>query len=250
MDRTYAIGDVHGQLDLLVAAHGLVAADRRRTGDDAAPVVHLGDVVDRGPESAETVEYLLLGPARGGPWVTLKGNHDHMFLLFLGSPRAHDPGLRRDYSWLHARLGGRATLRSYGVDAAEGRPDDELWREAQARVPARHRAFLDRLPLMRRADGAVFVHAGIRPGVPLDAQESKDLLWIRKGFLDDPRDHGVLVVHGHTVVDQPSHFGNRVDLDTGAAYGGPLTAAVVEGRDVWVLTEEGRIPLLPGAGTR
>jgi serine/threonine protein phosphatase 1 len=250
VDRTYAIGDIHGQLDLLVAAHRLVAADRRRTGDDAAPLVHLGDLVDRGPESAEVVEYLLMGPAGGAPWVTLKGNHDHMFLMFLGDPAAHDPGLRRDYSWLHARLGGRATLRSYGVDADGRRPLDDLWREAQARVPAQHKAFLDGLPLMHRAGGAAFVHAGVRPGVPLDAQAPQDLMWIRRGFLDDGRDHGALIVHGHTVVDQPSHFGNRVDLDTGAAYGGPLTAAVVEGRDVWVLTEKGRLPLLPGANPR
>lgn len=248
MERAYVIGDVHGQLALLVAAHERIAADRARHHDHAAPVIHLGDVVDRGPESAQVVEYLRMGPARGGPWITLKGNHDHMFALFLADPAAQDPGLRSDLGWLHGRLGGRQTLQSYGVDAGEGRPVPEVWREAQERVPAAHRAWLGARPLMHRAERAVFVHAGIRPGVPLDLQIPQDLMWIRAGFLTDRRDHGVLVVHGHTVVDEPTHFGNRVDLDTGAAYGGPLTVAVVEGREVSILGDEGRTPLLPPEG--
>lgn len=243
MNGAYAIGDVHGHLDLLVAAHARIAADRRRTGSEA-PIVHLGDLVDRGPESAEVVEYLRMGPAGGPPWITIKGNHDLMFMLFLRDAGARDPGLRRDLTWLHGKLGGAATLRSYGVEV-EGRPLPEAWAEATARVPADHRAFLDALPLMHRTDGATFVHAGIRPGVALDAQKDMDLMWIREGFLDDPRDHGPLVIHGHTVVPTPTHFGNRVALDTGAAYGGPLTAAAVEGRDVWVLTDDGREALVP-----
>ena len=251
MERTYAIGDVHGHLDQLTRAHARISADRARTGDDGASVVHLGDLVDRGPESAEVVEYLLMGQAAGAPWITLKGNHDHMFALFLGDATAHDPGLRLDLTWLDPRLGGLDTLASYGVGidagAGAGRDLADLWREAKARVPAAHRAFLAALPLCHRTRAAFLVHAGVRPGVPLDAQAPGDMMWIRQPFLDDPRDHGALVVHGHTVIDGPRHYGNRVNLDTGAGYGRGLTAAVIEGRDVWVLGDEGRIPLHPDA---
>jgi serine/threonine protein phosphatase 1 len=249
VERAYAIGDVHGHLDALVAAHERIRADRRRVGDESAPVIHLGDHVDRGPESAEVVEFLLRGPAGGARWINLRGNHDQMFLDFLGDPESHDPDLRPDYTWLHKALGGTETLASYGVIVGD-RPLPEVGREALARVPAAHRAFLDGLLFMHRTREATFVHAGIRPGLPLDRQMPRDLVWIRKGFLEDRTDHGPLVIHGHTVVDEPSHFGNRVDIDTGAAYGGPLTAIVVEGREVFVLTEDGRRRLEPGAARR
>jgi serine/threonine protein phosphatase 1 len=91
----------------------------------------------------------------------------------------------------------------------------------------------------------VFAHAGIRPGVALDAQTEDDLVWIRHDFLDDPRDHGALVVHGHTAVDAATHYGNRLNIDSSAAYGGPVTAVVIEGRAVWVLGPDGRSPLWP-----
>ena len=245
----YVVPDIHGQFDELRRVHALIAADRARTGEDG-PVVHLGDLVDRGPDSAGVVDYLLRGP-KGGlpPWITLRGNHDFMFRLFLKNPALRDPGLNPAYDWGHERLGGRATLRSYGVDAPDDRPLLDLGREARDLVPAAHRVFLDNLPLLHRTEWAVFVHAGIRPGVPLIAQEPTDLMWIRKGWLDAGPGAMAgmpLVVHGHTVVDQPSHHGHRVNLDTGAGYGEPLIAAVVEGRDIWLLTEDGREPLLPG----
>jgi serine/threonine protein phosphatase 1 len=246
--RRYVIGDVHGQLDELRRVHAWIGADRARTGEDA-PVVHLGDLVDRGPASAEVLAYLLQGPAQGGPWITIRGNHDFMFRLFLDDPTAHDPGLNPAYTWLHERLGGRETLASYGVDVAEERLSADLWAEARARVPTAHLVFLDNLPLLHRTERAVFVHAGIRPGVPLIAQEPQDLMWIREGWLDDTSDHGLLVVHGHTALDRPAHHGNRVNLDGGAGYGRRLVPAVVEGRDVWLLTEEGRVPLQPEVGT-
>lgn len=242
--RAYAVGDIHGQADELRRVHALIAADRARTGGEAA-VVHLGDLVDRGPASAEVVEYLRRGPSRGGPWITLRGNHDYMFRLFLDDPALRDPGLGPSYTWLHGRLGGGATLASYGVAAAEGRPLADLWAEANARVPEAHRVFLDNLPLLHRTEAAVFVHAGIRPGVPLIAQAPQDLMWIRDGWLEDARDHGPLVIHGHTVVEAPVHYGNRVNLDAGAGYGDPLAVALVDGREVWLLTEDGRVPLLP-----
>lgn len=243
--RTYAIGDIHGHRALLEAAHALIAADRAATGDAAAPVVHLGDLVDRGPDSRGVIEYLRRGIAAGEPWIVLKGNHDALFLDFLADPRAHPPALRRDLAWLHPRLGGAETLAAYGVRSPADRPLSAVWADAHSAVPAAHRAFLAGLPLMHRRGEIVFVHAGIRPGVPLEAQAGDDLMWIRDAFLEDPRDHGFLVVHGHTVTDRPEHRGNRVNLDTGAAYGGPLTAAVFEGRDAFLLTPRGRVPLRP-----
>lgn len=243
--RTYAIGDVHGQADKLRAAHRLIRADRARTGDDAAPVVHLGDLVDRGPASAEVVDYLRRGPVSGGPWVTLKGNHDFMFTLFLDDPGAHDPGLRPGLDWLDPRLGGAATLESYGITEAGARPRAEVHAEALSRVPRAHRDWIAGLPLILRRGAAVLVHAGVRPDVPLDAQADTDLMWIRRPFLDHAGDFGALVLHGHTPVERVTHFGNRVALDTGAGYGGPVSVVVIEGTEVSLLTPEGRAPVEP-----
>ena len=243
--RTYAIGDCHGQLALLRAAHTRIAADRAQTGDAAALVVHLGDLVDRGPDSAGVVELLRAGIAAGAPWAVIKGNHDRLFTQFLNDPKWHDPGLRAEHSWLHPRLGGSATLASYGVRNAADRPIAPVHADAVAAVPAIHRRFLEGLPLWLLRGEVLFVHAGIRPGVDMLAQAEDDLVWIRAPFLEDRRDHGVLVVHGHTALAEAAHYGNRVNLDSGAAYGGPLTAAVIEGRDVFVLEEGGRRALRP-----
>jgi serine/threonine protein phosphatase 1 len=243
--RTYAIGDIHGHLHLLVAVHRLIAEDRKTTGDATSPVVHVGDLVDRGADSRGVLDHLIRGIADGAPWVVLKGNHDRMFAGFVADPDFHDPGLRPDLSWLHPRLGGAATLASYGVINAADRRIAQVWGEARDAVPAAHIAFLDALPAMHRRGDCVLVHAGIRPGVALDLQTENDLLWIREPFLTDTRDHGPLIVHGHTVVDLPVNYGNRVNLDSGAAYGGPLSAVVIEGREVFHLTASGRVRLAP-----
>ncbi|PZQ97804.1 MAG: serine/threonine protein phosphatase [Cereibacter sphaeroides] len=243
--RTYAIGDIHGHLDLLRDAHERIARDIRLHGDADAPVVHLGDLVDRGPDSKGVVDYLSRGVGEGRNWIVIKGNHDRLFTKFLDDPKWHDPGLRAELSWLHPHLGGAATLGSYGVRAAGDRPIAPVHDDAVAAVPAAHRAFVNGLPTMFRRGPVVYVHAGIRPGVPLDQQAEDDLVWIRKGFLDDNRDHGILVVHGHTALDAPQHYGNRVNIDSGAAYGGPLTTVVLEGRDVFVLSERDRVALKP-----
>jgi len=243
--RTYAIGDIHGQIGLLAKAHDSIARDRGLTGDAQAPVVHLGDLVDRGPDSRGVVEYLRSGIALGQPWVVLKGNHDRMFAGYLSAIDWHDPGLRQDLSYLNPRIGGAATLASYGLRAAADRPLAPVWAEAVAAVPAHHRSFLEGLPGSYHRGEVLFVHAGIRPGVDLAEQTETDLVWIRKDFLEDPRDHGALVVHGHTALDAPKHYGNRVNIDSGAAYGGLLTTIVLESRDVWVLGDSGRVPLLP-----
>lgn len=246
--HTYAIGDIHGHIGLLRHQHALIAVDQAAHG--AAPVVHVGDLVDRGPDSRGVIDYLLAGQSRGEDWVVLKGNHDRMFQLFVDGDGAQDPGLRTDLSWLHPRIGGSSTLASYGLRNPGDRPFPPVLAEAKAAVPEEHRAFLRGLPTMYRRGEAVFVHAGIRPGVALETQAENDLVWIRAGFLDDTRDHGVLVVHGHTALDAPCHYGNRLNIDSGAAYGGPLTTVVIEGRMAWQLTEAGRMPLQAPLGWR
>jgi len=238
--RTYAIGDVHGYLGKLEEAHRRIEADRARIGDRAAPVVHIGDLVDRGPDSRGVIDFLIRGVAAGEPWVTLKGNHDRMFTGFLHDPDSHDPGLREGVHWVQPLLGGDTTLASYGVEGAGERMLFDLHADALAAVPAAHVTFLTGLPLSYQRGGALFVHAGIRPGVPLGAQSENDLLWIRRDFHNDLRDHGFLVVHGHTPVDAVTHYGNRLNIDTGAGYGRDLSVVVLEAGAVWRLGPEGR----------
>lgn len=241
--RIYAIGDIHGHLGLLQAAHALIAADRAACGDSEAPVVHIGDLVDRGPHSAGVVAHLIAGQAEGQPWLVLKGNHDRLFLNFLIDPWARDPGLRSDLGWLHPRLGGPQTLASYGLREPGDRPVDQVLAEALLAVPQAHRDWLTALPTYLLLGSVLFVHAGIRPGRDLREQTEDDLLWIRTDFLEDRRDHGVLVVHGHTAIAEATHYGNRLNIDSSAAYGGPLSAVVIEGHDAWLLTPQGRVAL-------
>jgi serine/threonine protein phosphatase 1 len=250
--RSYAIGDIHGQFDLLRRAHDLIALDQAREGGPTAPIIHLGDLVDRGPASNEVVDYLCKGTASGEDWITLKGNHDRMLTLFLAETSQHDPVLRRDLSYIHPRIGGAATLRSYGVRNAADRPLAPVHSEARDAVPADHLAFLVGLPVMHQRAEVVFVHAGLNPARPLTDQVEDDLVWIRDPFLTHRDSFGPLVVHGHTALNAPVHYGNRVNIDSGAAYGGPLTAIVIEGRDVFVLTEKGRhpLPITPDAAVR
>jgi len=241
--RSYAIGDIHGHLDLLKRAHDRIAADMAAHGP--APVIHVGDLEDRGPDSRGVIDWLMAGIAAGQDWVVLKGNHDRLFTRFLDDPLQADPGLRTDLSWLHPRLGGAATLASYGVRNAGDRPVAPVHAEALLAVPPEHAAFLNALPTSHRRGAVLFVHAGIRPGVAVEDQTEDDLVWIRQPFLEDPRDHGFLVVHGHTAIPEPHHHGNRVNIDSSAAYGGPLTAIAIDGHQVFHLTGAGRVPLLP-----
>ena len=234
----YAIGDIHGHLGLLEAAHDLIAADMARHG--TGQIIHVGDLVDRGPDSRGVIDHLIQGQARGEDWVVLKGNHDRMFTRFMNDPAEPEPGLRSEYSWLHPKLGGATTLASYGVAKAADRPVPKVYSEALAAVPDAHRDYLSTLPPLHLAGDCVFVHAGLRPGVPLDQQTETDLIWIRDAFLIEAESFGPLVVHGHTAIDHATHYGNRINLDSGAAYGGPLSAVVIEGREAALLTPQGR----------
>lgn len=232
----YAIPDIHGQDALLEDALDRIARD----GGKDARIIFLGDLVDRGPNSRAVIDRLMTGQAQGRPWTVLRGNHDQMFVDFLDSGVIESPHIRSGLSWLHYRLGGAATLASYGLDVNEHTTE---WEAARRAVPQAHRDWLTALPLWQEAGELLFVHAGIRPGLSLPAQDPADLMWIRDGFLDHEAPHPWLVVHGHTALEMPTHFGNRIDLDGGAAYGRPLWPAVFEGCDAWLLTETGRIAL-------
>jgi serine/threonine protein phosphatase 1 len=234
----YAIGDIHGHLDPLLDAHERIAADMARNGP--GPVIHVGDLVDRGPDSRGVIDFLMAGLGRGEDWVVLKGNHDRMFWRFLRDPSEPEPGLRSDLSWLHPRLGGADTLRSYGVANPADRPVAPVHAEARALVPQAHLDFIAALPALHLAGDCAFVHAGVRPGVALEAQTETDLIWLREPFLSETAGFGPLIVHGHTAIDRATHYGNRLNLDSGAAYGGPLSAVVIEGREVALLTTQGR----------
>jgi len=202
---TYAIGDIHGCHAQL---RNLIGHCMDHCGQNEFRLVFLGDYIDRGRRSREVVD-LLIKTQSSHPEriVCLRGNHDDMAVT---AARGGDSGL-----WLDN--GGAATLRSYGVERAED-------------ILPRHLDWMASLPLAVTDERRLFVHAGIDPDVPLDEQDRETLLWIREPFLSDPRDHGLFVVHGHTPTEDgvPELRRNRLNLDTGACFGGPLTAAVFD----------------------
>jgi serine/threonine protein phosphatase 1 len=213
--RVYAIGDIHGCAEQLTHLHAMIREDLARRPADSAVLVHIGDYVDRGPDTAGVLAHLVAGPpVPGAEVVNLLGNHEHTMMEALSGDRAAAT------DWLFA--GGRSSLESYGVDPDSPR---ETWAEA---VPASHQAFLRGLALMHREGGYAFVHGGVRPGVPLDQQARDDLLRLRAAFLYSERDFGAVVVHGHTPVKAPVVKHNRIAIDTGAVFGGPLTCLVLE----------------------
>lgn len=211
--RVYAVGDTHGCADQLDAIHARIAEDAAAAPEPERLIVYLGDYVDRGPDSRGVIERVLARPIDAAA-VYLRGNHEAMMLDVLDRP-TDEAALAL---WL--RNGGVATLSSYGLS---GEDPPETW---AGRLPQAHLAFLHGLAHSHRAGGYLFAHAGIRPGVALDAQDADDLIWIREPFLCSDADHGVVVVHGHTPRSAPVIRSNRIGLDTGAVYGGKLTAAV------------------------
>ncbi|WP_171101498.1 metallophosphoesterase [Ruegeria sp. HKCCD7255] len=238
-DPIYAVGDLHGQTAEFDRALALITED----GGPCAQIIFLGDYVDRGPDSLGVIDRLICGKDAGRNWITLLGNHDRMFAWFMEDIPRHDPHLLVGYHWLHDRLGGIETLKSYGVEFEGQIRLEDLHAKAKAAVPYSHEAFLRDLVLMHQTPDLAFVHAGIRPGVALNAQNANDLVWIRQEFHNFIGTHPKLIVHGHTPVDAATHYGNRVNLDTGAGYGHPVSVAVFEGKDCWLLTDHGRVPL-------
>ena len=222
--RLYAIGDVHGCDVMLGEVHETIAVDLAAHPAADYRIIHIGDYTDRGPDSAAVIERLIKLTAADQRVICLFGNHDERLLAFLREA-AVGP------TYLSDNMGGCETLRSYGVATgglAISRDYHELSRELAERMPSSHRSFIEDLSLTARFGDYFFCHAGVRPGVALNDQDPEDLIWIRDEFLLDECDHGVVVVHGHTAVERPEVRTNRINIDTGAVFGGPLTCLVLE----------------------
>ena len=227
--RLYAIGDVHGRDDLLRDLIAQIEADSSSRGPARLALVFLGDLIDRGPASAEVVERLRTYRPTSTRLVFLAGNHEEVLLRILGG----DAQLVGD--WL--RFGGAECLLSYGADPAAIRslPPGQAVDAIRSAIPPAHAEFLRTFDDTFRAGDYLFVHAGIRPGLPLAEQVPADLRWIREPFLSDGTDHGFVVIHGHTIRAQVDERPNRVGIDTGAYRHGLLTALGLEGEDRWLL---------------
>ena len=218
--RLYAIGDVHGRLDLLERAIQAIDRDVAERGGTALTVT-LGDYIDRGPQSRGVIERLSVNPFPT-PYVALKGNHETLLEAFLADPSvgAH---------W--RRLGGLETIASFGVPVQQlmlGRNYEDAAAQLRQALTQQHRDFLASLKTSVVVGRYFLCHAGIRPGVPLDRQREDDLLWIRDEFLNSTEDFGKIVVHGHTPVAEPEVLPNRINIDTGAFMTGRLTCVVLE----------------------
>ena len=214
--RVYAIGDVHGCLDRLATIHEQIAEDLATRPVGESVLVHLGDYIDRGLDSAQVVDWLSHGaPVPVNRIVNLMGNHEDMMLAAL-------PGTNKEANGTWLSNGGAESLLSWEIT----RKVPPL--EWASRIPAEHRIFLRDLETRFQCGDYLFVHAGVRPGVSLDKQERQDMLWIREPFLSSTLAHGAIIVHGHTPRHEPVVRPNRIGIDTGAVMGGVLTCAVLE----------------------
>lgn len=229
-----AIGDVHGEAAKLDRLLVKVQAQRQRAADAGreTAIIFLGDLIDRGPDSRAVLERVATDPALADA-CCLMGNHEQSMLGFLT-----DPGRHR--AWLDH--GGRDTLGSFGILAGGALPEARLLelRDAlAAELTAEQRHLLAQMRTHAVHGDYLFVHAGVRPGIPLAQQSADDMLWIREPFLGSRRHHGYRVVHGHTVLDAPQVLPNRVAIDTGAYAGGPLTAVILDGSGIDFLSDIG-----------
>lgn len=227
--RVYAIGDIHGRLDLLDRLLAKIDADDSARGPAATQLVFLGDLLDRGPDSAGAVERLRRLALAIPESRFLLGNHEE---VFLGALDGDERMLK-----LFCRIGGRETALSYGLSATEYEQLDfaELAAQLTALVPPAHRDFLAGFEDLIVIGDYAFVHAGIRPGVALDEQKRSDLRWIRDPFLTHRGPLEKIIVHGHTITETVEMRPNRIGIDTGAYADGPLSALGLEGGERWVL---------------
>jgi serine/threonine protein phosphatase 1 len=227
--RIYAVGDVHGHDQLLGGLLDDIERDSADRPRAQVTIVFLGDLIDRGPASADVVERLRIYRPSGIRTEFLAGNHEEVLLRILEGEGALLP------DWL--RFGGAQCARSYGLSASKLAkiPRGEAIEALQSAIPHEHQAFLASFADTFRAGDYLFVHAGIRPGIPLADQSQVDLRWIRSPFLDHPGRHEVMVVHGHTISEQVEQRPGRIGIDTGAYVHGVLTALALEGDQRWFL---------------
>lgn len=239
--RAYAVGDVHGCLQLLETLLSRIEADVRDRPRRKTSIVFLGDLIDRGPQSAQVLEKLRTYSLPGVTTHFIMGNHEEVMLRVLGGDG------EMIASWL--RFGGAETLRSYGLDPRSIRamPAADAVARLREAVPQEHVRFLEGFADSISFGGYLLVHAGIRPGIDLAEQKQSDLRWIREPFLGDSGDHGFVVVHGHTITNSVEVTPNRIGIDTGAFGTGTLTALAIEGTKRWLLqtssTETERVSL-------
>jgi serine/threonine protein phosphatase 1 len=222
--RVYAVGDIHGRADLLSDLVQRIDEDLHRRPIEYAIEVYVGDYIDRGSDSKSVIDMLCQRLVHRHA-ICLRGNHEAILEDFL-----QDPSVIHD--WI--RLGGLSTLTSYGV-SIEARTQfvpSELHQAFASVFPRTHELFLQCLRDHFTCGDYLFVHAGIRPGVPLEHQVQDDLIWIRNEFLQSTADHGRIVVHGHTPVTHPHVMSNRINIDTGAVFSGTLTCLVLDGTSV------------------
>lgn len=227
--RAYAIGDIHGRLDLLDRLLRAIEADLRGRSPRKTTLVFLGDLIDRGPNSSGVVERLRTFRGDGVRTCFLTGNHEEVLLRMLEGERGLLAG------WL--TFGGAQCLASYGLDPVElaGADEGSALATIKQAIPQTHASFLATFTDMLVFGDYLFVHAGIRPGVDLSLQSQADLHWIRMPFLEDETDHGRVIVHGHTICDAVEWRCNRIGIDTGAYRSGVLTALGLEGGERWIL---------------
>lgn len=220
--RLFAIGDVHGRLDLLEEMHRRIADDLATDPPDDWRIIHLGDYVDRGPNSKGVIDFIRRARHADARMIALCGNHDEGMAEFLGRPEKDS---------LFALYGGRQTALSYGVhaDFSSAWLVRQVADELLAAMPDGQIEFLTDLPRSCTFGDFFFCHAGIRPGVPLDRQDPNDLIWIRREFLDWTGLHPKIIVHGHTPHSAPQIMPNRVNVDTEAWRSGVLTALLIDG---------------------
>ncbi len=228
--RVYAIGDIHGRADLFDDL--LLRIERDAANREPVPtqLILLGDLIDRGPHSAQVVARAIKLSEGGMPIRMLKGNHEEVFIL---AARGDLKATR-----FFCRIGGHETILSYGLSQTDYAAMDfvDLAQWMLNNIPRSHVDFLDGFEDMVEIGDYLFVHAGIRPDVPLDQQKATDLRWIREEFLSSHADLGKLVVHGHTITEDVDERTNRIGIDTGAYHSGRLTAIGLEGMDRWYLS--------------
>ncbi len=239
--RLYALGDVHGCLDDLRRRHAAILADLAANPATDWRIILLGDLIDRGPNSPGVLDWVCAQMSTEPRMLCVRGNHDTYLMEFL-----RDPSLSEFDNWV--TYGGEHTIAQYGVDLAAhaglgSGARAALHADLTSRVPQRHATMLESLPLTHVYGDFLFVHAGIRPGIALEAQSERDLIWIREPFLSWTEPHAQVVVHGHTPAKSVEAWQNRIGLDTGLVYGGDLSCLVLDGAQRWLLNDDGRGPV-------
>jgi serine/threonine protein phosphatase 1 len=228
-ERVYAIGDIHGRLDLLDTLLDRIAFDDEQRGSAKTTLVFLGDLMDRGPDSRGVIERLMRLANASQPCIFLMGNHEELLIRVWSG--------ERQTAATFNRAGGRETLMSYGItrEAYDSWDLGDVTEVTGRLVPQEHIDFLRSFRNWHQQGDYLFVHAGIRPGIHIEDQDVIDLRWIRGDFTRSDEDHGMLVIHGHTITDEVDEQANRIGIDTGAFATGVLTAIGIEGTERWYL---------------